>query len=82
MIRKLDATSSSNNVKIGGDRMFEGRSTTKDEEFFRDLTIFMAEAHNMGGDQETGRKNAEKLIHFIDAKGYVLAKVFDKDALS
>ncbi|WP_226569059.1 hypothetical protein [Bacillus stratosphericus] len=62
--------------------MYEDRSTTKDEEFFRDLTIFMSEAHNMGGDQENGRKNAERLIHFIEARGYVLAKVFDKDAFS
>ncbi|MCY9066658.1 hypothetical protein [Bacillus inaquosorum] len=62
--------------------MYEGRSVTKDEELFYDLTNFMSEAHNMGGDQETGRRNAEKLIKFIESKGYVIARVFDKEAMT
>ncbi|URO01730.1 hypothetical protein 268TH002_33 [Bacillus phage 268TH002] len=62
--------------------MYDGRSVTKDEELFYDLTKFMSEAHNMGGDQETGRRNAEKLIKFIESKGYVIAKVFDKEAMT
>lgn len=62
--------------------MYEGRNESEDELLYVHLTRFLSEAHNMGGDQGTGRKNAVKLIELLESKGYVIAKVFDKGAMS
>ncbi|MBG9882730.1 MULTISPECIES: hypothetical protein [Bacillus] len=62
--------------------MYEGRNESEDEILFVHLTRFLSEAHNMGGDQGTGKKNAVKLIELLESKGYVIAKVFNKGAMS
>ncbi|MDE1454766.1 hypothetical protein P9D51_11325 [Bacillus sonorensis] len=62
--------------------MYEGRNESEDEILFEHLSRFLSESHNMGGDQETGRRNAAKLIELLESKGYVIAKVFDKGAVS